>query len=151
MNLLDDGILDEWHFVVGGGSEDQEVYYQELERLLADQIQALGLISGYTKIGGLFNRRTMHFVKYGSYRSLTLAEPFGADLNVSWYLYFTKAGSSKFSIFLANIIGHFAGRTLDRVYAFGAVGKSAAEEATKTLLQGPKRQPKPASGKLGRF
>lgn len=154
MRFFQKGIQDEWHFVIGNGAEDQEEFYEELERQLEPQIKALKLKSGYKRVGNIiFRRRTMHFVKYGPYHSLTHAEPFGTDLKISWYFYFTRGDATAigtgFALILYDIIGIFTGKTRDKAIAFASIGKSCAEKATSAILS--KHEPKEAvqSGRLG--
>ena len=98
MKFFQPGIRDEWHFVIGKGAGDQQAFYKELERQLAPNIEALKVKSGYMKVGNFFNKKTMHFMKYGKYYSLTCAEAFGTELNISWYLYFSGAAVDRKSV-----------------------------------------------------
>lgn len=153
MKFVKNGIQDEWHFVVGGGAKDSSKFYNELERQLVPQVKALGLRTGYTKVGSLLSKKQMHFAKYGGYMSLTCAEPFGADLNVSWYLYYSGANISAtdtgIRLFASDMLGHITGKTRDRVIAFGAVGKDAAENATKAIFAEREPVSTGQSGQLG--
>jgi hypothetical protein len=153
MRFFQTGIQDEWHFVIGGAGADQKEFYQELERQLASQIKALGLRHGYTTAGGLLSRRKMHYTQFGAYRSLVCAEPFGTDLNISWYLYFTRGDASHtgtgFSLMFHDIAGAFTGKSRDRVAAFAAVGRDCAERAVKTILAQHEEPESEQSGQLG--
>lgn len=153
MKFYQKKIQDEWHFVIGGGAGDQQEFYQELERQLAPQVQALRLKTGYTKAGFLFSKKMMHYAKFGPHRSLTCAEPFGTDLNISWYLYFTGGDASYtatgLSMVFHDILGIFTGKTRDKIIAFASVGKDCAERATKTILAKREAQRQEQSGQLG--
>lgn len=153
MRFFQNGIQDQWHFVIGKGGSDAEAFYQELERQLAPQIQSLNLASGYTTIGSILNRRQAHYVKFGPYKSLTCANPFGADLSVSWYLYYTWAGASAegtgWMLLLSDLMGLFTGKSQDRVIAFATIGKDSAERATKAILSSREEAAKEPSGQLG--
>ena len=134
MRLLPTKIEDEWHFVITKGAELEDQFYEELENLLEPQIESLDLESGYLRIGSPFSRgRVMHYSKYGKYFSLTCAESFGINLNISWYLYF--AGIFPFSE--------------SEVIAFSTVGKDCAERVTKATLAQHEEPEKVRSGSLG--
>lgn len=147
------GIQDEWHFVIGNAAGEEEPFYKELETQLASQIQALRLKSGYKYVGNLLRRKRMHYVKFGSYVSLTHVETFGQNLKISWFLYFSKGDATAmgtgFSLILHDIFGHFTGKTRDRIIAFGAIGKDAAQQAAMSIIA--KYEPKELvqSGNLG--
>lgn len=153
MKFVKNGIQDEWHFVVGGGAKDSNKFYYELEKQLAPQVKALGLKTGYKKVGNLLSKKQMHFAKYGGYMSLTCAEPFGADLNVSWYLYYSGANVSAtdtgIRLFASDMLGHITGKTRDKIIGFGAVGKDAAEKATKAIFAERENMTSGQSGQLG--
>lgn len=153
MKFLEKCIQDQWHFVIGKGVADQDAFYAELERELAENIKALNLKTGYKNVGNLFSSKKMHFVKFGNYMSLTCAEPFGVDLNISWYLYFTKGDATAmgtgFALIISDIIGQFTGKTKDKVIAFAAMGRDSAERATKKILAAREEKEKQTSGDLG--
>ena len=153
MKFYQKKIQEEWHFVVGGGAKDKEEFYRELEKHLAPQIEALRLSTGYRSVGNLLRRKQMHFAKFGKYLSLTCAEPFGTDLNISWYLYFKGGDASSLgtgmSLIASDIMGYITGRTRDRVIAFASVGKDCAEKATQAILSKYKEPEAEKSGKLG--
>lgn len=152
MKFIKKGIQDEWHFVIGKAAGDIEEFYEELENQLAPQIAALGLKSGYRNVGGIFRKKRMHFVKYGGYMSLTCAEPFGTDLNISWYLYYIKASpygvETGLRLTLSDLLGHITGKTRDKIIAFASVGKDCAEQATRAILSQREEKESEQSGNL---
>jgi len=128
-------IKNEWHFVIRGGASCEEEFYQELEKQLAPQVAALHLQSGYKNVAYIFNKKKlMHYAKYGKSFSLTYAEPFGTDLNITWYLYFTGMKS----------------QPEREATAFSAICKDSAERATKIILANRQELEKPQSGSLGK-
>ena len=153
MKFFQKGVRDQWHFVIGKAASDKEEFYQELEKELLPQVQALRLRTGYRYVGNFLSKKRMHYAKYGSYVSLTCAEPFGTDLKVSWYLYFTRADATHLGtgtmLGVMDVLGHVTGKTQDKVIAFASVGKDSAERATQAILAKREETQKQTSGKLG--